>query len=768
MIKGDEEVAGRASDGFAEVVRRGRIDAGLTQEELAERTGLSVRMIGDLERGRVARPRRSTIELLSRALGLPGPLTRTSPEQGAVLGPQNLAAQQELVTPLVPRQLPAVRQFVGRTSELRQLGEWLDSYAAPIVAISGMAGVGKTALALRWAHQVAGHFPDGQLYLNLRGFDDSGAPMSQDEAVRDALDAFEVPAERIPASVTAQAGLYRSLLADKRALILLDNARDAEQVRPLLPGSPSCLVIVTSRSRLTSLVAKEQAHPLGLDVLTEQEARELLTGRLSARWPAAAEPTDGVEGAVTDLIGLCARLPLALTIVAARAADGSSPSLAALAAQLRSAQGQLDVLDAGDASASARSAFSWSYRGLSDQAARMFRLLGMHPGPDISVCAATSLAGITPDRAYAALTELIRASLLAEHAPGRYACHDLLTAYAAERVRTEDTEQHRREALYRLLDHYMHTARAANVLLYPHRLIIPLPEQQAETTPELIGSPKHATRWWDTEHKVMLAIAHYAAAMGSDTRAWHLLAELSQFLDRRGQWLMCVTTGEMAVAAAVRMDDLAAQAYAHRRIGNARIRLGAYQDARDSYRQALDLYLRLYDRAGQGGARLGIAAGYVAEGRYREALAPCTEALVLFRAAGDRTLQAAALNDIGWCHAQLGDYATALVYGEQAVRMHGELADTHGEARAADSIGLAHHHLGHYADAVDCYQRAVALFQEHDEEYERASTLSRLGDTHQAAGQPTLARDPWQQALSILDALQHPDAEAVRSRLRRL
>jgi len=348
-----------------------------------------------------------------------------------------------------------VASFVGRSGHLRALDALLqDQGAAPtavvISAIAGMAGVGKTALAVHWAHRVAGRFPDGQLYVNLRGFDPGGAGLDPGQALHGFLEAFGVPPARIPEDLAAQSGLFRSLLAGKRMLVLLDNARSAEQVRPLLPGSPGCLAIVTSRDKLAGLVATEGARPLALDLLTAADARDLLARRLGAD-RVAAEPA-----AIACIIAACARLPLALTIAAARAATSPTFPLAAIAAELREAASALDPFDAGESATDVRTVFSWSYRALSAPAARMFRLLGLHPGPDVAVTAAASLAAVPPGQARALLAELTRAHLLAEHAPGRYAFHDLLRAYASELASAQECPADRASAVHRLLDHYLH------------------------------------------------------------------------------------------------------------------------------------------------------------------------------------------------------------------------------------------------------------------------------------------------------------------------
>jgi hypothetical protein len=384
----------------------------------------------------------------------------------------------------VPAQLPRdVAGFAGRGEQLARLDELLAPAAGRrpgavvISAVSGTPGLGKTALVVHWAHRVKHRFPDGQLYVNLGGFDPGGRVMAPAEAVRGFLDALGVSAEQIPPSLDAQACLYRSLLDGRRVLIVLDNARDAEQVRPLLPGTPTALVVVTSRNQLTSLVAIDGAHPLMLDLLTEDEARELLACRLGPD-RIAAEPE-----AVQQIIACCARLPLALTIAAARAEQSGFP-LTALAAELDKATGRLDALDAGDPVSQVRTVFSWSYTALTPPAARLFRLLGLHPGTDISTAAAASLAAHPPAETRRLLAELTRASLLTEHAPGRYTFHDLLCAYATDLTHTHDPADQCHAALGRIRDHYLHPAHTAARLLPPLDDPVTLTPPSPGVTPE--------------------------------------------------------------------------------------------------------------------------------------------------------------------------------------------------------------------------------------------------------------------------------------------
>jgi DNA-binding SARP family transcriptional activator len=666
----------------------------------------------------------------------------------------------------VPRQLPAaVAGFTGRAAELSALTEILDQGGAGepgtvvISAIGGTAGVGKTALALHWAHQVAARFGDGQLYVNLRGFDPAGIPVTPEAAIRAFLDALGVPWERIPPLPEAQAGLYRSLLADKRMLILLDNARDERQVRPLLPASPGSLVIVTSRNQLSGLDAVDGARPLILDVLSYAEAVQLLAARLGAE-RAAAEPA-----AVERIASLCAGLPLALAVAAARAAARPGLALAVLAAELADSTGRLDALDAGDPGSSVRAVFSWSTRQLSGQAARMFRLLGIHPGPDITAAAAASLAAIAEADASRLLRELARAHLIAEHLPGRYAFHDLLRAYAAEQARHTGKDTGRREATGRALDHYLHTAARAALLLVPGKEPVALAPPRPGVAAGRPADSSQALAWFEAEHQVLLAATTLAAESGFDVHAWQLPWAMTPFLHKRGHWQEWAATQRTALAAATRLGDTAGQAVCSRLLGLACIDLGDLDQARSHYADSLTLYQRLGNRLGQ--AKVHHNLGYLAQtqGRYADALGHAEQALRQYQAIGDKANEAAALNGVGWCHGLVGDYQQARVFCRQAVTLSAEADDRWLEGAAWDSLGYAEHHLGNLAEAAACYQRALSIAQEARARLNEADILTRIGDTHLSAGEEAQARKAWQQALAILVDMQHPHAGQVRAKL---
>ncbi|MEV6611668.1 BTAD domain-containing putative transcriptional regulator [Kutzneria sp. NPDC051319] len=661
----------------------------------------------------------------------------------------------------VPRQLPcAVAGFTGRASQLKELTALLDRDETVVIsAINGTAGVGKTALAVHWAHQIADRFPDGQLYVNLRGYDPSGEPVQPAEAIRGFLDALGVPAPRIPTGLAEQAALYRSQLADRRILVVLDNARDASQVRPLLPGSAQCLTVVTSRDALGGLIASEGARAVPVDLMSTAEAHDLLASRLGQ------ERLDAEPQAVSDLIELCVHLPLALSVAAARATLTSMLSLAELAGQLRDVRDRLHALDIGDTGVDVSAVFSWSYRTLSAAAARMFRLLALHPGPVISVSAAASLTGTDRVRTRVALVELTRAQLLTEPGTGRFAYHDLLRAYSAGKACEDEDEQARQDAMHRMLNHYLHTAHAGVLLLNPPNDRLFLGRPRPGVVVDELADDEQAWQWFTTEWLVFAAAVERAAGAGFATHAWQLAWCVSSFSIRAGHWRQLVATQLVAIAAAERAGEPQGQAWCLRELARAYIRLGRHADARDSLRGAIALDERRGDLVGQarGYNTLGIVA--YAQDDYQEALEHGESAYALFHAAGHVAGQADALNAIGWMQTQLGRHREALRYCDEALALHRVVGSRHGEADTWDSIGCAHHNLGEHRLAVSSYHNALVLYEKLGARHPQADTLIRLGDTHRAAGDRRAAHDAWRQALPILDDLHHADADVLRARL---
>ncbi len=745
---------------FGDVVRAYRRRLGMTQEELADKTGLSVRGIGRIEAGRIALPRARTLRLLADAFGLAGG------ERDRFCHVVESKASSALAR-LGPAQLPTyLEAFVGRTEQLSRLDAMLpvssrhDS-ASMVIAIDGPPGVGKTTLAVRWAHRVADRYPDGQLYVNLRGFDGGGPPVEAAWALRGFLHALDVAPQRIPADLDAQAALFRSLLAGRRMLIVVDNARDSAAVRPLLPGAPGCLVLVTSRNQLTGLIAADGAHPLKVDLFTDAEAAQLLAHRIGndrvAAEPAAAE----------EIIRHCAGLPLALAIVAARALVHPQLRIEPLAHELRDAATRLDALSTGDPATDVRAVLSWSYAALAADAASLFRLLGLHPGPDISMPAMASLAGLDPARVRRLVDEMVRAHLMVEHSPGRYAMHDLLRAYAVEQARLGDAVESQ-IAERRMLDHYVHTGYAAARQLNPHldQITLTLPAQ--DTAPEHIATYDAALAWFTAEHAVLLALVHHAVATGQDLHTWQLARTLGTFLDRRGLWHDRLTVELAAVGAANRLGDATGQARAQRNLASTYIELGRYDDAYAHLTNALNLAARTGDVTRL--AHTQGSLGYLRErqGRHSDALQHARQALRLYQEAGHRVGQARALNQIGWYHGLLAHHDEALTYCRLAIGLFQALDDREGEAAAWDSLGYAHHQLAHHTDAFTSYQRALSLFRRLGDRYYEAGTLTRLAESHYAVGDLAGARAAWHDALAILTELDHADAEQVRARLRDL
>jgi DNA-binding SARP family transcriptional activator/Flp pilus assembly protein TadD len=667
--------------------------------------------------------------------------------------------------PPMPAQLPrGMPDFTGREAELARLHSLIAAKdgdpgrAVVITAIAGTAGVGKTSLAVHWAHQISHLFPDGQLYVNLRGFDPQGTAMEPGEAIRGFLDAFGVPPQRASASLEAQAALYRSLLAGRRVLVVLDNARDAEQVSPLLPGAPGCLVVVTSRNRLFGLVATG-AFPVAVDTLSADEARELLARRLGPD-RVAAEPE-----AVDDIIAACAGLPLALSIVSARAAVHPQFPLAALAQELRDARGGLDAFVGESAATDARAVLSWSYRTLSAEAAQLFRLLGLHPGPSVATLAAASLAGVPPPRVRPLLAELVGAHLLEERTPGRFTFHDLLRAYAREQAEVVDTDAERRAATGRVLDHYLHSAYVADQLLYPYRDWVTLAPPGPGVTVAVLADPDQARAWFTVERPVLLAATDLAVGTGFETHAAHLAWGMTAFLNYQGHWHEWAASQGAALEAARRLADPAGQAMAHRLLGVAYMQLGRYDDAYTHVRQAVDLFATLDDAVKQAAAHLSLGWVLVHQNRPAEALAHAEEALALFRALGDRLGEAEALSFAGRYHARLGNHEQALAYCQRSLDMNREFQDQPQLVNSWYSLGYAHHQLGHHDEAIACYERALELWRRLGDRDGQSRTLVDLGDAHHEVGNLDAARAAWQQALDTLEELGHPDAERVRAKL---
>ena len=761
---------------FGELLRRHRRRSGLSQDDLAARVGLSVTGIRNLETGRTRAPRPSTVRLLVDAFGLDGQerdrfLLAAAVREADDGTTSARVAERSPGWPLPAQLPPDVPGFTGRVEALRRLDQLatLDAPPGPVV-VAGTAGVGKSALVVHWAHTARERFPDGQLFAQLHGFDAASAT-PPDDVVRAFLEAMAVPIRRTPANPDARSGLLRSLLAGRRMLIVLDDARDAEQVRPVLPGTPGCRVVVTSRSRLAGLVARDAARLLPLDVLPRSDARDLLRGRLGAD-RVEAEPE-----AVDEIVTRCAGLPLALTVVAARAVLSPNRRLTAIRADLDAAGG-LDAFAGTDPAADLRGVLSWSYRSLSGEAARLFRLLALHPGPDVAPAAAASLAGDDTDRTRGLLEALTDAHLLTPTASDRFARHDLLRAYGAELVAAGEDDA--RAATGRLLDHYLHTAAAAARLLTPGRNEPALADPVAGVTTTPLLTHDDALAWFATEEATLPALVDTAAAMGFDGHAWRLCDAAANYLQRRGRWTTLLTTGRTALAAARRADDVRGQVLAHCGLARASTWLRRTDEARDHASQADALCRGTDDVTLQAHTSLDLALVFERQDRYDVAAHYAERAHAHFEVAHDRLGMVRSLNMVAWCRAQLGEFESAAATGRVVVEAYGELHDVAGEANAWDTLGYAEHMLGHHDRAADCYRRSHELFTTAGDRYGQAQALGHLGDVlahpdaHPDARHGGRTRDEshddpalaaWHAAVRILDELGHPDAAAVRAKL---
>jgi DNA-binding SARP family transcriptional activator len=681
-----------------------------------------------------------------------------------------------------PRQLPAgAAFFAGREAELKELDALLDRVggeaeadgaggAVVISAVAGMAGVGKTALAVHWARRVSGRFPDGQLYVNLRGYDTEGAAVTPEEVTGWFLAALGVPPFQIPPDAQARFGLYRSVLAGRRVLLVLDNARDAAQVRPLPPGSPGCLVVVTSRSALAGLAAAEGAQPLRLGPLDTEEAVRLLAARLGPE-RVAAEPA-----AITDLVARCGNLPLALAVMAARAAADPELPLEVLAGQLAAAAdaetrtagrggaaeggpGRLEVLETGDPATSLSQLLSWSRRQLTPEAATMLALLGVHCGPDITVPAAASLAGVSRAEAGRALAELAGASLAAEHRPGRYVLHDLVRGYAARLAREDLGEVAIRAAVERSLDHYLHTELASSGMPYP------VPPPVPGVLPERLDGGEAALQDWAlAEHQVVLQAIAQAAAAGFVTRAWQIFQGQAWLVGGEGYWADFRAVAEVLLAAAEAVGDEVALGWTHHVMGWYLTFVGA---GSEELALALDHFRRAGDLHGQGWAHQITALAYAMMGDWAESAAQSELALALFRQTGDQTSLAWVTATIGEYHARLGNYDLARGYARQALEGPATGEST-SVAIAWDALGVTHSRLGEPRQAIGCFQRGLALIRDLRNPLARLMTaiiLAGFGDASRAAGDLPAAVEAWHQALQVLDDMGWPDLLGIGIRL---
>lgn len=689
--------------------------------------------------------------------------TATGPvvQAGTIAGGVHLHAAGG-VAPPVPRQVPApANHFVGREAELAVLDGLLDGLleddpgTTKLCVVNGMPGIGKSALAGYWALRRADRFPDGQLYVDLRGMDPTAAPVQPGDALRGFLDAFGLPPDSWPSELPRQSGLFRSLTAGRRLLVVLDNASDSRQVEPLLPGGSGCRVVVTSRTCLTGLVTRAGARRIALGVLSRAEAHDMLTRMLGAE-RAAGEPE-----AVGQLIDYADRWPLAVAILGGRLVGESLP-LSALATQVSEQRSSLDALDSGEPGLAARTVFSWSYRALTRAAAAVFRFASLHPGPDVTARSAAALSGESTAEAARALAELARAHLVEHYVPGRYRVHDLLRRYGRELTTAPAQEA----AFRRLADHYLRSACAANEHLGspwdPIRLEPPSAAELAERFP----GRGAALAWLEAERSGLLATLSLKPGTGQDAYTWRLAVTLVTFLDRQGHRHDLLQSQQAALLAAQRIGDDAGTALAHRLVGRALLRLGRLGDAGDHLRKALAYFDGAGDLVGQTHTCYALSYIAVVQRRRDEALVLARRTLTLARRCGRGIWCAKAIGNLGWWHLEFGEPERALDLTRRALdRFRALGTEPDGEAHTLECLGRVYAELGLSGFALNTFAEALHHRRHHGSYYWQVRTHCLIADAQHALGDAAAERQALEEALRILVELDDPQAESVENRL---
>ena len=736
---------------FAGLLRQLRDEAELTQEELAEAAGLSPRSVSDLERGIDRTARLDTARLLAGALGLGGPVrvafvaaARGKAPAADVLAARGGAAPGAFAaaaTRALPRDIAA---FTGRQAELAHLVGALAAAAAAdggvvgIHAIDGMAGVGKTTFAVHAAHRLTGVFPDGQFFLPLHAHTPGRRPVEPADALASLLLTAGVPAAQIPPDLEARAARWRDAVAGKKVLLLLDDAAGHGQVRPLLPGTPRSLVLVTSRRRLAAL---EDATVISLDVLPPGEAATLLA-RLAAR--PGLRPGDAAVGEITRL---CGYLPLAIGMAASQLRHHPAWPAAGLAADLAAASDRLALMRAENMTVAA--AFALSYQDLAAGPQRLFRRLGLVPGPSIDNCAAAALDGTSLDTARRHLDELFDQHLLTEPVPGRYLLHDLLREHAGALAAADDPGESD-AAAGRLLDYYLHTALAAGRHIPAWTAVQgrPPPGQPPAYAPDL-STLQRAAAWLEAERPNLHAAADYAATSGRHLHAVQLPAALGDFLRAQGHWDQATALHRTALAAARQAGDGPGQALALRQLGILAWQMGDMPAATASLTQAVDLYREAGDRPGQAYALDHLGVVHTLTGDYRAALATRQQALALAQGSGDLLAEAVALNHLSWAQLETGDHAAAGANVRQSLALMRSLGHRIGEADALAGLGEVQRAAGDYQAAAASLTQAVALYRGIGYFHHLAAALNDLGLVQQLVGDYPAAAASHQEALQM-------------------
>lgn len=661
-----------------------------------------------------------------------------------------------------PRQLPAdVRGFVNRVTELAQLDQvhTADERNPHVVGISlivGTAGVGKTSLAVRWAHRMRDTFPDGQLYVNLRGYD-PGSPMTADHVLDQFLRALNVPPDAIPADLSARATLYRSLISDRRILIVLDNAATVSQVRPLLPGTSSCLVVVTSRSHLPGLAVRDGARRVALSTLSASESQTLL------RAVTSGYRTGDDEQDLAELARLCARLPLALRIAAERAVARPHMHLGELIKDLRDESSLWDALSTDDEeeAGAVRTVFAWSYRALPAEAARLFKLLGLHPQPEFGTGAAAALAGITPASARRQLDALLGAHLLESTGRDRYQFHDLLRAYAVDQIQHDKSAELRKSALRRMLGWYLHTARAAgSAAARGYAMPVDLEPPPVGVEPLTFTDRGEAVRWYELERANLMAVVRTAAEAGSPDLAWRipaLLGELYSSHDPIETWL---STEQLALESARRAEDRYGEAVL---LDSVAVKLRARRklaEAADHYLRAAQLFRELGDRFGEARSMNGLGLTYLVDNKFDEARRKFEMTLPIARALGNADLTAILLRNLGCAHADSGHLIEADGLLRQALAVFHEAGSELEESSTLRYLSEVQRDQNLVDAARRSLEQALAIAVKLDNTLREGLTLLELSKVELAAGDPDSTLVSSQRAATILRRFGHQSREA--------
>ncbi|MFB7274065.1 tetratricopeptide repeat protein [Streptomyces sp. NPDC056244] len=629
-----------------------------------------------------------------------------------------------------------------------------------LALIVGTAGVGKTSLAVRWAHRVRERFPDGQLYVNLHGYD-PGPPVAASDVLVRFLRALDIPVERIPSGEEPRAELFRSSMAERRILVVLDNAATASQIRPLLPGAPNCLVVITSRSRMSGLVAREGAHRVSVETLSQAESVQLLRTVL-----AGYRPSDK-DAELAELARLCAQLPLALRIVAERAAARPRMPLRDLIADLRDESGLWDALSAEDEHGpeetdAVRTVFAWSYRSLTSQAARMFRLLGLHPGPDFSLEAAAALAAIPLVTARRQLDTLAGAHLLEESGHHRYQFHDLLRAYALDQAQSEEPREERGAALERVLGWYLHSAAAAaQAGSSTYALSVALQPLAQNVTAATFEGNRAAIAWYETERANLVAAVQAACAAGMDRIAWQIPAVLTMIIADREPADTWLPAQQMALEAARRAGDRYGEAVTLDNLGIAYRHLFRLTQAENHFSMALTAFQDLGDTFGHARAANGLGVTHMFAHHADQAAARFEEALELVRELDSRAYTGSFTRNLGWALLGRGDLTRAEALLRQAADTLSEAGEPLEQAEALTLLAAAYSRSHRFEAAGDAAEQALAIAGESDGALFEALALLELGRISLARTEATEALSHLQQAAALFQRVGRPDLQAA-------